>query len=194
MSVQSASLSSKPRVLIKQNVGARKLSIENVSVTAGAIMTAVVKMTAAGDENALSFSLSFDPTKVTFKGATLAAAMSTASLVLNSNQAAPGKLGFVVSVPAGQTTAAGTFDLLNLSFQAGANPGSATLVFANSPAPKSLSDPLGNDLVQTYSDGTITIQALSTVLPPTIVTQPLSQQVGAGASLILSVVPRAPLP
>ncbi len=173
VSNSAGSVTSKVAVVSLANVSsARRLQVDDASVPSGGTVTASIKMTALGDENALSFSLNFDPARLIYRSAALADQAPNWGLVLNPNLVAIGKLGVVLSLPAGQSAKAGTFDLLKISFLASGTSGSSTLGFGGSPAPKSVSDPLGNDLVQTYADGTITIAAAAVpssverVLPP----------------------------
>ena len=126
--------------------GARRASIGNTTATAGGTVTALVQMAAQGDENALSFSVTFDPVKLNYISTSLGSGGTGASLVVNTNLAPSGKVGVVISMPVNQSLPAGNIELLKLNFRAGSVAGSATVAFGNSPAPESVSDALGHDL------------------------------------------------
>ena len=109
----------------------------------------------AGNENALSFSLSFDPTKLTLLSAT--SSVPFASVVLNTNLVASGRIGVVLSLPVNQSLAGGIIELLKVTFQAGLSIGSTAIGFANSPAPQSASDSSAEDLISQFVNGTVSV-------------------------------------
>ena len=153
----------------KKSAGARRVSVANSSIAQGATGTAAIQMASQGNENALSFSLTFDPSKVTFSSASLGSSTPTASLVVNTNLVQNGKIGVVISLPVNQNLPAGNLELLKLTFASGDALGNTAIAFANSPAPQSASDILGNDLVCQFIDGTITVGPPPvTGTPPTI--------------------------
>jgi hypothetical protein len=85
----------------------------------------------------------------------------TAGAVLNVNtlQTNSSRVGVAVSLPAGQTFAAGTQEVARLVFQVaslsvGTN---TTLAFGNAPVAREVSDATANSLAATYQDGVIAI-------------------------------------
>lgn len=150
------------RVLIanftRTATGNRTIQVGTVSGQPRATLVAPVVLNGTGEENALSFSLSFDATKMRFTGAALGSGASIASLVVNTNQAAAGKVGVVLLLPVNRNFPAGAVELARLTWVAGSSVASVPLAFANTPVVKSVSDALGNDLSSQFLDGLITIQ------------------------------------
>lgn len=72
-------------------------------------------LAATGAENALSTTLRFDPARWEFVAATTSQA---ATLLVNETHTAAGLLGLVLALPANQTFAAGTADIVQLTFRA----------------------------------------------------------------------------
>ena len=79
----------------------------------GQVNSLPLRCNAAGDENALGFSVSFDPKLLSFYRATTA---TGTTLTVNTQQAASGKLGLLIALPAGQAFAPGEVNLVNLEF------------------------------------------------------------------------------
>ncbi len=72
-----------------------------------------IELESQGDENALGFSLNFDPSAMSFINAQTE---NGASVTVNSRFASAGKIGFLVALPAGQVFAAGTRTALLVNF------------------------------------------------------------------------------
>jgi subtilisin-like proprotein convertase family protein len=75
-----------------------------------------VKLQAVGDENALGFSLNFDPQQWRFLAARLGSDARQATLLVNSTQAAEGRIGIALALPSGQTFRAGNDEAVILRF------------------------------------------------------------------------------
>ena len=126
--------------------------------------TVSVEMVASGEESALSFSLVFDPARLTFGNAALGAGASTASLFVNSSQAASGRVGIVVGVSPGQAFPVGQLELLRLTFTAGTVSGPTPLAFGNLPVVREISDRLARPLAATFTDGSVLVGNRAPVL------------------------------
>ena len=94
---------------------ARGVRVTPVTTTPGSTVIVSVELMAQGDENAVGFSLMFDPSQLNFVSATGGAASSQASLLINST-AAPGRVGVVQSLSAGATFAVGPQQVLIATF------------------------------------------------------------------------------
>ncbi len=141
-------------------VGARTLVLPQTNILPGTTLTFGVRLEAQGDENALGFSLAFDSARLQFLGAAKAAATSNAVLNLNSNQAAAGKLGLALALPAGATLGAGAMEAVLLTFGAASNAsGMAPISFSDQPIAREVSDALANPLPAVYDDGAILVGA-----------------------------------
>jgi len=104
-----------------------------------------VRFAALGDENAMGFSLRFDPAILQFESAALteeaAGLLPGAQLTVSDAAAAQGRLGFAVALAAGERMPAQTFQLLALQF-AQLSPAweQAGLLFENQPVPIGATD------------------------------------------------------
>jgi hypothetical protein len=120
-----------------------------------------VALAANGNENGLSFSLNFDTTKLTYVSTALGSGASGANLLTNAAQAASGKLGVILALPPNQTFAAGTQELVEVTFMTAVRTiaFSTTVSFGDIPIVRELSDAPGNVLAATYASGSVLIQA-----------------------------------
>jgi len=115
----------------------------------------VVDLQSAGDENAIGFSLSFDPSVLTYSSASLGSDASQAVLNVNSSQAASGRLAFVLALPPGHTFAAGRWELLTALFKATAIGGTSPISLTDQVVPRELSDTHATALPCTYVNGSV---------------------------------------
>src|SRR5262249_23516633 len=74
----------------------RQISIHTGSVVKGLTLNLPINLQSQGNESALAFSLSFDPTVLQYVNITKGSAAGSAVLNVNANQAASGKLGVVL--------------------------------------------------------------------------------------------------
>src|SRR6185369_15278717 len=112
-------------------------------------------------ENALGFSLSFDPATVIFTSAGLGAGAGGATLYANASQVAQGRLGFVLSLGSGSHFAAGTKEIVKVNFlAAAAASGNYPVSLTQSPVPRQVSDANASALTTSYIDGTIAVNPL----------------------------------
>jgi hypothetical protein len=122
--------------------------------------TIAVSLDSLGDENALSFSLNFDATRLAFVNASVVDAASNAILNINAKQAAQGHLGFVLALPSNQSFAAGSSQLIQASFRAlPLTSGAAAIAFADQPVPRGVSDPNAVALAADYINAAIPVSA-----------------------------------
>ena len=127
----------------------------------GAAVNVPISLAANGNENGLSFSLNFDPTRLTYVSTALGSGASGANLLTNAAQAANGKLGVILALPPNQTFAAGTQELVQVTFMTAVRTTafSTTVSFGDVPIVRELSDALYNVLAATYASGLVSIQA-----------------------------------
>lgn len=79
-----------------------------------------IEFEAQGDENALAFTLNYDPAQMIFHNAVVGADAFGATININRTQAKDGRIGLAVALPAGKTFAAGSRSILTLRFLPGA--------------------------------------------------------------------------
>jgi hypothetical protein len=126
--------------------------------TAGGTHSFAFDLDARGVENAVSFSLGFDPRQWRFVSASAGADASEASVIVNEDEATAGRLGVVIALPAGQALAPGArrivtvnfdrlFDDRNQRLRAG------LIEFNNSPATCEVADVEANPLPTIFASG-----------------------------------------
>ena len=168
----------------------RMVRVVDGTAATGGLVDLPVELVALGEENALGFSLSFDPARVSYRSMTLGAGAAGMLLQVNTNSVSSGLLGVAMSKQAGEVFSAGTFSLLNVRFQAGGVSGTNSITFTNSPIATDLADVWGKSRVVSSQGGSIII--LST--PPSITTQPVSQTNRIFTSPVLQVSANGSLP
>lgn len=123
--------------------------------------TIEVALEAQGDENALAFSLAFDPAKLVFTGVAIGSGAAGTTLNVNTNQAVQGRLGLVLALKANQSFTAGSKQLVQVSFRATTSASGTTAVsFSDQPVTLGVCDPAAATLAAEYVDGTVAITPL----------------------------------
>lgn len=100
----------------------------------GQLASFAVELAAHGDENALGFSLRFDPARLRFARVDAGGAVFS----FNAKNAGDGRLGFTIALPAGQSFAAGMRRVVVIKFYALAEGEIAALSFADEPVAREL--------------------------------------------------------
>ncbi|NUM79034.1 T9SS type A sorting domain-containing protein, partial [candidate division KSB1 bacterium] len=126
------------------------------SVSGGAVKLAV-ELSSQGNENALSFSLSFDPAVLRNPRATPGVDGSTAQLNINTSQASAGRLGLLLALPSGQSFAVGDRELLLVDFDVMPSVEATTIDFSDQPIPREILDIGTNSLAATWTPATINL-------------------------------------
>jgi hypothetical protein len=134
------------------------IQVVSTSATGGGSVVVSIDLIALGTESGVGFSLDFNPAELTYTGAALGTGASGAAFLPNTNQAASGNLGVAIAFGSG-TFAAGTQDLLDVTFQVAAvtNATSASLSFGNQPTSQQISDSSAQALPAVYLPGAVTI-------------------------------------
>ncbi|HKQ79714.1 MAG TPA: hypothetical protein VJ810_38830, partial [Blastocatellia bacterium] len=138
--------------------GARILRISSGYFERGQQSAVIIQLDAEGNENALGFSLNFDPAQLRFVSAVVGRDASGATLNVNSGQAANGRLGLALALPSGQTIQPGQRQILTINF-AVAVEGEATMAtigFGDLPVARELSDTNANSLPVSFIGGAMT--------------------------------------
>ena len=142
-----------------ENAHARVIRVLSAAFQRGQANMLEIEMEAEGDENALGFSLNFDPGILGFVSASAGSGVSNAQLNVNANQTANGRLGIALALPAGQKMKAGKQTIVSIRFNALAGSRATTmpLGFGDQPLRRQLSDLNAFEIAASYSDGSITI-------------------------------------
>lgn len=137
----------------------RIVRIAPASGAPGSVVNATVELLAQGDENALGFSLDFDPAVLSYTQTELGAGALGASLNLNTTQTAQGRLGIALAAPTGQTFAQGARRLVvvSLTIASGATAPSTAINFGDQPVARAIVDVNANTLVADYVPGLVMI-------------------------------------
>ena len=136
----------------------RQISLTAPVLAQGRSSSVDVVLEAQGNENALAFSVAFNPAQLIYAGASAGPGASGATLQINANQAAQGRIGCVLALQPGQKFVAGTQQAINLSFRPASRfGGSASVSFGDQPVPRGVADPASAFLAADYIDATIVI-------------------------------------
>ena len=146
----------------KLTIVPRVVRIVSQSVAAGGTAVVPVQLVATGAENALGFSIVFDPTQLTYVSVAAGAQATDATLNSNVSQIATGKIGIALAKATGQTWAAGTQEVLKVTFTLNASLAGGTVapvIFGSSPVLREISDATANTLTAGYQDGNVTVSS-----------------------------------
>jgi hypothetical protein len=120
-------------------------------LTQGQTGTLTVDLQALGNENALAFSLSFDPGQLVFASATTGADAGGAVLNVNANEAAQGRIGCVLALSANESFAAGNKHVVDIKFRSTlAASGASAISFGDRPVLREISDAGASALAADY--------------------------------------------
>lgn len=137
----------------------RLLRVLSNSAAPGSNVPLPVELVSTGDENALGFSITFDPSVLSNPQVGLGADAATATLNLNTSQTAQGRLGIAVALPATQKFTAGTRQLVNVTFTIAANAQMMTTLigFGDQPIAREVVNDTANVLPASYSPGSVMV-------------------------------------
>ncbi|HEY1173366.1 MAG TPA: putative Ig domain-containing protein [Verrucomicrobiae bacterium] len=136
----------------------RQIHMGNLQVMGGQVFEVPVMLEALGGENAVGFSIQFDPALVTLLAVEAGSATTGAPLILNDQQKAAGKFGVLTGAAAGQGLAAGQHEIARIRFQASNSVfAKSALSFTGSPVRLDVSDANGNSLPTAYTDSQIEV-------------------------------------
>ncbi len=146
----------------------RTIRAVNSNFTRGQVGTVQIALDAQGNENAVSFSLQFDPKVMSFVEATAGDGANGAAVIVNSSQATSGRVGLAMMLPAGQQFVAGTRNLLNLRFIPNGGDGAVitSISFSDQMLAREVVDALATPIAQvSYVGSTVNIngKAVATV-------------------------------
>jgi uncharacterized protein (TIGR03437 family) len=184
-----------------QNASAhsRVVRILNATFQRGRPNTLELEIEAEGDENAIGLSLNFDSSALTFVSAAAGSGAPNAVLNVNANQAASGRLGLALALPAGQTLRAGkqTIVIVRFNAPAGSNAAATTIGFGDAPIRRQLSDVNAVAVAASYGDGSINfVNSVSNVSAASFRSEIAAESIVAafGAGLATTTASAATLP
>lgn len=136
----------------------RTLSVQQSVAARGQNKTIIIEMEAVGNENAVGFSLNFDPKQLRYVMSATGNGVFNAALNINTNSLASGRLGLAMALPGGQKIAAGKQQVAVVTFTvlAADNVTNTTLSFGDQPIPREVVDVTANAVAANFSSGTLT--------------------------------------
>ena len=138
----------------------REVRVVGAGSTAGSTVGVPIELVSLGNENAIGFSLNFNPAVLSSPVVALGTGASGATLNVNANEAASGRVGIALAFSSGLTFAAGTRQMVLVTFAIAGNApaGTTPITFGNAPVAQEISDVTANILTAAYTPGTVTIQ------------------------------------
>jgi hypothetical protein len=152
-----------PPVAVVASAGSasRLIRVADGNVFANQTLILPVTLQAEGNENALGFTLRFDPSKLSFVGASKGQAAGAATLFLNSNLERSGQLGVLMALPSGTAFPAGVSELMLLTFKVNLDAaGNGAVEFANQPVATAVADSDANQLSARFVSSSVSIAPL----------------------------------
>ncbi len=139
--------------------GARNVRISNGHFGSGQQSAVIIELSAEGNENALGFSLNFDPAQLWFVSASIGRDANGATLNVNTSLTAKGSLGLALALPTGQTLPTGLRQVVVINFAVASESRAitATINFGDQPVTRELSDASANSLPVSFTGGTVTL-------------------------------------
>lgn len=146
----------------------RILRAVNANFVRGQVGTMQIALDAQGNENAVSFSLQFDPKVMSFVEATAGDGANGATVLVNSSQVSNGRVGIAIMLPPGQQFIVGTRTLVNIKFtpNGGIDDVSTSVSFSDQLLTREVVDAFANSITQiSYVGSTVNIsgKAVATV-------------------------------
>ena len=135
-----------------------------------------VSMDSDGNENAVGFSVDFDPAKLLLVSAKSGTNATGATLNINTRHLADGKIGVAIALGTGSAFAVGHLDLFQMRFLSLSNgTDGLPLSFADSPVVREVASPSASTIGATFQDLTLTNAARAFNLQTTIGTASVLQ-------------------
>lgn len=138
----------------------RTLSVAKINAFAGQTVTVPVSVQARGDENALGFSLHFDPSLLEFVGLSAGSGMPSGSFLMdNSQQAASGRVGVMMALSPGLAMPEGSAEIVRLEVKVlpGATNRLVVVDFADQPDARAIGSPTAQSLQATWVGGGVQV-------------------------------------
>lgn len=137
----------------------REVRVVNSTAAPGQTVNISIELASQGNENAIGFSINFNPAILSNAAVTLGSGASAATLNINSLQASNGRLGIALMLPTQQSFNAGVNQVVNITFNVAANApaGSTAISFGDQPVTREVVAANAAVLATTFTQGTIMI-------------------------------------
>lgn len=180
--------------------GVRQVRISSGQFEPGQQSSVIIELDAEGNENALGFSLNFNPAQLRFITAALGKDTTGATLNINTSMMTKGSIGVALALPAGQTLPAGRRKLILINFAVETESQTATIGFGDQPVARELSDAHANPLPVDFINGILTMaRSVTSVSAASFTAQALASEAivaafGQNLATQLAVANTLPLP
>jgi uncharacterized protein (TIGR03437 family) len=183
-------------------MNARVVRVSSGYFERGQQSSVIIELDAEGNENALGFSLDFNPAQLRFVSAAVGREATGATLNVNTSQASKGRIGVALALPAGQTIPAGQRQIIVINFAVAAEgeATTATIGFGDQPVTRELSDASANSLPVNFNGGAVTLaRSVTSVSAASFTAQSLAGEAivaafGRNLATQLAVAETLPLP
>jgi regulation of enolase protein 1 (concanavalin A-like superfamily) len=136
----------------------RNLTVSSLTAWQGTQIEVPVLLNGAqGNENAIGFSVTFDPARLTYQGVILGKDASGAWLQVNAQRVNDGQLGLVLAQPVGRSLSSGILEMARVRFAAVGSAGSAALQLTDAPVVCELVDTVADTLPMALINGAVQI-------------------------------------
>ena len=139
----------------------RVLRVVSQTTRRGSEVEVPVMLFSEGNENAVGFSLTFDPAQLQYLGVLAGSGAANASLQVNARSVSSGRFGLALANPTGQSFTAGTQEVARLRFLVVGSVSNAPVRFDDAPVLREIVDELATTLPAAFVEG-----AVQVILPP----------------------------
>jgi hypothetical protein len=140
------------------------LSVQGPIIFQGQTGTAIINLMAQGGENAVGFSLAFDPTVVTYISTSAGSDAVNSTMDINPNYATNGQIGIILALRTDVGFTPGTRQLVKVNFQAlSAGSVNSIVSLTDTPVKRDVSDTNAISVATTYANGIISINPKPTL-------------------------------
>ncbi|HEY5909290.1 MAG TPA: immunoglobulin domain-containing protein [Verrucomicrobiae bacterium] len=141
----------------RKDLSDRSLTLAQSRGWSGFEVELPVLLESQGDENALGFSITFNPAQLSCLGAILGKDATGSIVQVNTGRPADGVTGVVLSRPIGQSFAAGQLEIARVRFAVFGSPGKAAVLFADAPVTREVVDVTARPLATDYVSGEVQV-------------------------------------
>ncbi|NDD64610.1 MAG: hypothetical protein EBZ36_11655, partial [Acidobacteria bacterium] len=146
--------------VIEANVPAdRRLQLGPASAAPGSTISVPVTFSGQGTENQMTFSVAFDPARMSGPVFVNGPALADARVETDRSEVAHGRLGISLRLPEGQSFGIGLVEIgrLDLALAAGGQVQNSRIDFADRPVVRTLVDRSNTALIGSYEGGTLVV-------------------------------------
>ncbi|NOT61421.1 MAG: hypothetical protein HOP19_14480, partial [Acidobacteria bacterium] len=179
----------------------RAVRLRNINLSPNQQGTLAIEIDALGNENALGFSLIFDPAKLRFVSASIGSDANGAQPNVNTNQATNGRVGLALALSAGQNFAVGTRQLWVVTLAATANAtGAVAVSLGDAPVGREIVDSAARSLTANWIAGVVTVArtvanvSAASYSAEAIASEAIVAAFGVGLATVTQAANTSPLP